>query len=191
MTTELLINYVSTLFDISENDIGLLTHFFKASNFQKGAILEKENSVAQKLYFIRNGFIGTFSTEDGIEITTQIVGENNFTTGFNSFVSGVFSKENIQCITNCEVLYITKSDYETLTKESTIWSAFCKQVYEKAIVFNQQRTTDLLTLSAEKRYLKLLTEQPEIIQNVPIQYIASYIGIKPESLSRIRKKIIT
>ena len=191
MTIKPLINYVSTLFDISENDIGLLTHFFKTSNFQKGSILEKENSVAQKLYFIKNGFIRTFSNEDGIEITTQIVGENNFTTGFNSFVSGVFSKENIQCITNCEVLYITKSDYETLTKESTIWSAFCKQVYEKAIVFNQQRTTDLLTLSAEKRYLKLLTEQPEIIQNVPIQYIASYIGIKPESLSRIRKKIIT
>ena len=55
---------------------------------------------------------------------------------------------------------------------------------------NQQRTTDFITLSAEKRYLKLMKEQPEIIQNVPIQYIASYIGIKPESLSRIRKKII-
>lgn len=63
--------------------------------------------------------------------------------------------------------------------------------YENAISFNQQRTTDLLILSAEKRYLKLLTEQPEIIQNVPIQYIASYIGIKPESLSRIRKKIVS
>lgn len=64
-------------------------------------------------------------------------------------------------------------------------------MYEQAIAFNLQRTTDLLTLSAEKRYLKLLAEQPEVIQNVPIQYIASYIGIKPESLSRIRKKIIS
>lgn len=82
-------------------------------------------------------------------------------------------------------------DYETLTKESEFWSVVCKQVYEKAITFNQQRTTDLLTLSAEKRYLKLLKEHPKIIQNVPIQYIATYIGIKPESLSRIRKKIIS
>ncbi|POS00802.1 CRP-like cAMP-binding protein [Flavobacterium croceum DSM 17960] len=191
MTIEPLINYISNLFDISNNDIRLLTHFFKNTNFSKGSILEKENIVAQKLYFIRNGFIRTFSNEDGIEITTQIVGENNFITGFNSFVSGFISKENIQCISDCEVLHITKSDYETLTKESAIWSTFCKQVYEKAITFNQQRTTDLLTLSAEKQYLKLLAEQPEIIQNVPIQHIASYIGIKPESLSRIRKKIIS
>ncbi len=189
MTIVPLINYVSNLFDISDNDIRLLTHFFKNATFTKGSILEKENTIAQKLYFIKNGFIRSSSNEDGIEITTQIVGENNFITGFNSFVSEVISKENIQCISDCEVLYINKSEYVTLTKESAIWSAFCKQVYEKAITFNQQRTTDLLTLSAEKRYLKLLTEQPEIILNVPIQYIASYIGIKPESLSRIRKKI--
>ncbi|MFV8326865.1 Crp/Fnr family transcriptional regulator [Flavobacterium sp. ZS1P14] len=188
---EPLIRYISFLFTVSDADIKLLTNFFKYENFAKGSTLEKENTVAQKLYFIRNGFIGTFSNEDGIEITTQIIGENDFITSFNSFVSGIISKENIKCISDCDVLYITKSDYDTLTKESVIWSTFCKQVYEKAIAFNLLRTTDLLTLSAEKRYLKLLAERPEIIQNVPIQYIASYIGIKPESLSRIRKKIVS
>lgn len=126
--------------------------------------------------------------EEGTEVTAQIVGKNNFITGFNSFVSEIKSTETIQCISDCEVLYITKSEYEILTKECDIWSAVCKRVYEKTITFHQQRTTDLLTLSAEKRYLKLLTERPELIQQVPIQIIASYIGIKPESLSRIRKK---
>lgn len=128
ITIGFLINYISSLFDISDNDIRLLTHCFKNATFQKGSILEKENTVAKKLYFIKNGFIRTFFNEDGIEITTQIVAENNFITGFNSFVSGVISNENIQCISDCEVIYITKSDYETLTKESAIWSVFCKHV---------------------------------------------------------------
>lgn len=191
MITEPLIEYVSNLVDITQGDINLLTHFFKPANFPKGSILEKEGKIAQKLYFIKKGFIRIFSNEDGIEITNQIVAKNNFITGFNSFVSETASSENIQCISDCEVLSITRSNYETLTRESAIWSTFCKQVYEMAITFNQQRTNDLLTLSAEKRYLKLLAEQPEIIQNVPIQFIASYIGIKPESLSRIRKKIFS
>jgi CRP-like cAMP-binding protein len=191
MTTEPLIKYISNLVDITDNDIKLLTHFFKPTNFSRGTILEKEDKIAQKLYFVRSGFIRSFFIKDGIEITTQIVGENKFITSFNSFTSGITSKENIQCISNCEVFYIAKSDYEILTKESIFWGTFCRQIYEKVIVHNQQRTIDFIALSAEKRYLKLLDEQPEIIQNVSIQFIASYIGIKPESLSRIRKKIIS
>ena len=138
MTIEPLIKYVSSLFDISDNDIRLLTQFFKYANFSKGSTLEKESTVAQKLYFIRNGFVRTFCNEDGTEITTQIVGTNDFITGFNSFVSGTVSKENIKSISDCNVFYITKSDYDRLTKESANWSAFCKKVYEKAIAFNLQ-----------------------------------------------------
>ena len=191
MTIDPLITYISNLVDIADNDINLLIHFFKPTNFSKGSILEKEDKVTQKLYFVRSGYARSFFCKDGIEITTQIVGENKFITSFNSFTSGITSKENIQCISNCELFYITKSDYEILSKESNFWGTFCRQIYEKVIVHNQQRTIDFISLSAEKRYLKLLNEQPEIIQNVPIQFIASYIGIKPESLSRIRKKIIS
>ena len=191
MTIDPLIKYTSNFVHFSDKDVKVLTQFFKYENFSKGSTLEKENKIAQKLYFIGSGFIRTFCTEDGTEITTQIIGNNNFITGFTSFVSGELSKVNIKCIPDCEVLSITKVDYDKLTKDIATWSTFCKQVYENVIAFNLQRTTDLLSLSAEKRYLKLLTEQPEVIQNVPVQYIASYIGIKPESLSRIRKKIIS
>ncbi|WP_136666763.1 Crp/Fnr family transcriptional regulator [Flavobacterium sp. H122] len=175
----------------NENDIRLLEQAFKTAYFTKGTFLEKENSIAQNLYFISKGYIRTYYYEEGNEITTQILGKNNFITSFESFVTHSISIENIQCVTDCEVLYITKSDYTMLNNESTFWSAFCKQLYEKTITFHRQRINDLLTLTAEKRYLKLLDKQPEVIQNVPIQYVASYIGVKPESLSRIRKKIIS
>lgn len=191
MTIAPLVKYISNIVDLTDNDIKLLAHYFKPDNFSKGSILEREGKISEKLYFVTNGFIRSFFYKDGIEVTTQIVGGNKFITSFNSFTSGITSKENIQCISNCEAFFITKSDYEILTSESVFWSVFCRQLYENVIVHNQQRTIDFIALSAEKRYLKLLNEQPEIIQNVPIQFIASYIGIKPESLSRIRKKIIS
>jgi CRP-like cAMP-binding protein len=191
MPIDPLIKYVSSLADITDHDVSLLKQFFKPAHFLKSIALERENTVAQKLYFITNGFVRISFTDDGTEVTTQLVGPNNLTTSFNSFVSGTPSSENVKCISDCEVLYITKSDYNELTEQSANWSAFCKKVYEKAISLGQQRTKDLLTLSAEERYLKLLAEQPNLIQNVPIQYVASYIGVKPESLSRIRKKIIS
>jgi len=191
MTIEPLLNYVSAFIDVPAEEAMLWSHYFKSSEFPKSTILEKENKIAQNLYFLTEGFIRSFHFEDGTEITTQIVDKGNFITSFESFNSKSISKENIECISGCKVLYITKSDYEVLHNDSLIWSLVCKKVYEKTIAFNQQRTTDLLTLSAEKRYSNLLKEQPEIIQNVPIQYIASYIGIKPESLSRIRRKIIS
>ncbi|MEO8515355.1 MAG: Crp/Fnr family transcriptional regulator [Flavobacterium sp.] len=191
MTIEPLFKYISDFINVSDKDVRLLRQSFKYANFSKGSILEKENTVAQKLYFIKSGFLRTFYIEEGTEITTQIVRGNSFITGFNSFVTGEFSNVTVQCISDCEVLYIIKADYDRLTTDIAAWSTFCKHVYEDTLRFSLQRTTDLLSLSAEKRYLKLLEEQPEVIKNVPIQYIASYIGIKPESLSRIRRKIIS
>lgn len=193
MSLEPLLNCISKLVEKpkNKNDIRLLEQVFKTTSFQKGTLLEKENSIAQNLYFISDGFVRTFYYNEGNEVTTQVLGANNFITSFESFVTHCISSENIQCLTDCNVLYITKSDYTMLSNESTFWNAFCKQLYEKTITFHRQRINDLLTLTAEKRYLKLIDRQPEIIHNIPIQYVASYIGVKPESLSRIRKKIIS
>ena len=82
-----------------------------------------------------------------------------------------------------------KTDYDSLYQSIFNWEKFCKKVYEKTISASFQRTNDLLTLTAEKRYLNLMADQPEVIQNVPIRLVASYLGVKPESLSRIRRKI--
>ena len=67
---------------------------------------------------------------------------------------------------------------------------FSISVFQQSITYNEKRSRELSVLNAEQRYLKLMNDYPEIIQNVPIQYIASFLGMKPESLSRIRRKII-
>ena len=189
MEVEALINYISNYTKISPQEIELLRTCFKYEVFKKNTLLEAENTISKKLYFIKTGIVRGFYLENGNEITTQIVERNNFITGFESFATGRLSRVNIKCVTDCEVFYISKSDYETLGQKICGWEMFCKRVYEKTISSGIQRTNDLLTLSAEKKYLKLLSDQPEVVQRVPMQHIASYIGIKPESLSRIRKKI--
>lgn len=186
---EYLIEYMSDKVSVPAGDIELISKIFKAESLTKGTTLKKENSIAQKLFFINEGLIRVFHMNDGSEVTTQLVHKYNFVTSFESFVSQSHSDEIVRCITDCNVLSITKKDYDQLTKDCTTWSIFCKKVYEYVINHNQQRALDLLTLSAEQRYLKLLHDHPEIVHASPGQYIASYIGIKPESLSRIRKKL--
>jgi len=191
MTTQPLLAYLSNRFTVTEADAELLAACFKYSAYPKGTVLEPPDKIAGKLYFVLNGYIRVVRFEEGAEITTHIAGKDNLVTAFHSFNAGVASTELVHCISTCEVLWLTKADYQLLTEKCTLWSSFCKYIYEKVITTAQQRTSDLLTLPADKRYLKLMNENPDFIQHVPIQYLASYIGIKPESLSRIRKKIIS
>ncbi len=191
MKHDKLIKLIDENIRIDRSDIELIVSSFEVVTVSKNELLEKENKVAKCLYFINSGFVRVFHIEEGIEITTQILGTSNFVTSFNSFITGSSANDNVKCVTQCELLRISKKRYNTLSKQSQKWSAFCKKIYERTIASSEERTKDILTLSAEKRYLKLISAQPEIIRNIPLQYIASYIGIKPESLSRIRRQVIS
>jgi CRP-like cAMP-binding protein len=79
---------------------------------------------------------------------------------------------------------------DALTAASPVMKDFSIRVFQQSIAYNENRSNELATLSAEQRYRKLIDSYPEILHNVPIQYIASFLGMKPESLSRIRKKVM-
>jgi CRP-like cAMP-binding protein len=186
-----LFELISQKMPLEEIDAGFIKNYFEPLIIEKNVLLEEQNRIANHLYFINDGFVRVFHIDDGVEITTQIHGNRKFVTSFNSFITGNRSMENVKSITECNLLRMTKEGHDSLFKQNSKWAGFCKRIYESAISTYEQRTNDLLTLSAEKRYLKLLSTQPEIIGNIPIQYIASYIGIKPESLSRIRRQVIS
>jgi CRP-like cAMP-binding protein len=126
----------------------------------------------------------------GDEITTLIISPNQFVTSFSNFIHELKSNENLECITNCEFYKIERSRLVELIDKGENFKKLSLMVFEQSVSTTQIRANDFATLTAELRYKKLIEQQPEIIQNVPIQYIASYLGIKPQSLSRIRKQII-
>lgn len=129
--------------------------------------------------------------QDNQEITTNIIDGPRFFTSYNHFVNRTVSNENLHCITDCELLRIKRDDVDITAKLGITQLDYSLQILQYHLEQNKQRTIDLTTLTAEERYLKLLQNNPSIVKNIPLKYIASYLGIKPETLSRIRKKTIS
>lgn len=97
------------------------------------------------------------------------------------------SNENIHCITDCEILRITLEDAQRTAITSQTQREFTIKLFEKLLIEAKQRNWEMANLTAEKRYQKFAKENPNIIQNVPLGYIASYLGITQRHLSRLRK----
>ena len=183
------IDYVSKYIPLNEVSIQIIENTFQYVKVKKNIMLEVENKTTKYLYFIISGYIRVFYTKNGEERTTQINCPSRFITSFQSFISQNLAYDNVQTISECDLLRITKTDLDQLNEQIENWGIFGEKIYEQALIYNEERTRDMILLNAEERYIKLMQTHPDIIQNVPLQYIASYIGIKPESLSRIRRQI--
>lgn len=187
-----LLKDIGTQIPLSELDIELCKKYFEPILYPKNKVIEEAGKVSQYLYYIVSGFMRLFYYDDnGDEVTIHINCPHGFFTSFSNFSNQTRSDVNIECITDCELLKITKPDFDILMQQSITWKNYSVFVLADSMTYNENRAKDLATLTAEQRYLKLMESNPEIIQNVPLQYIASFLGMKPESLSRIRHKIIT
>lgn len=177
---------------LSEFDIELCEKYFESILFPKNKVIEEAGKIPQYLYYIISGFMRLFYYDNnGDEVTIHINCPHGFFTSFSNFTNQTQSEVNTECITDCELLRITKPDFDALMQKSITWKNYSVFVLADSMTYNENRAKDLATLTAEQRYLKLIDTHPKIIQNVPLQYIASFLGMKPESLSRIRRNIIT
>lgn len=187
---EKLINIINKTVNLSADDVQLCNQFFETVLISKNTILEEQDKIPAYLYFISSGFVRLFyKDENGDEITTNLSSSNAFIASFMSLIHQKKAKENVECITECEIVKIHRNNLLALIDKSENFKQFSLIIFEHAITSTENRANDLATLSAEQRYKKLMENQPEILQNVPIQYIASFLGMKPESLSRIRRQI--
>jgi hypothetical protein len=127
--------------------------------------------------------------QNGNEVTTHINCPPGFFTSYSDFIDGRVS-ENMWNASQIVSFEDFQGRSGPADHESQAMKDFSISVFQQSITYNENRSKALSVLNAEQRYLKLMEDYPEIIQNVPIQYIASFLGMKPESLSRIRRKII-
>lgn len=176
---------------LSDSDITLCEKYFKPVLYPKNCVIEEEGNIPKYLYFVVSGFVRLFHYNDkGDEVTTHINCPPGFITSYFNFNSETKSNENLECITECELLRITKTDLDLLTNQSTVFKDFSILIFQQSLAYNETRSKELSTLTAEQRYQNLIKKHPEILHYVPLQYIASFLGMNPKSLSRIRKKII-
>ncbi|EJL71420.1 Crp/Fnr family transcriptional regulator [Chryseobacterium populi] len=186
-----LIHLIEQYVDLSELERNYCRQYFEPASYSKNHILEEEEKIPRYLYFVVSGFVRLFYYNDkGDEVTTHINCPPGFITSYFNFINQTKSEENLECITPCELLRITMSDLDMLTEQSPAFKDFSILIFQQSLSYNERRSKELATLSAEQRYLKLMSEYPQILQNVPMQYIASFLGMNPKSLSRLRKQII-
>lgn len=174
---------------IEDADRQAIVANFEPVSYPKRTILVKENTIVKYMYFINTGYLRTYYFSDGMEITNNINCPMGFMTAYNSFAFQEPSQETLECITDSNLLRIEKHRLETLFSQNPKWSETGRIVNERIALYNEERARQMVSTSARQRYLTLITEHPDFVQHVPVQHIASFIGIKPESLSRIRKAI--
>lgn len=179
---------ISSYIELDQQDKELVKTIFRYEFVEKGNCLIEAGKPTDKAFFILSGYLKYFKMlESGDELIVHLYVPENFAISLKSFFLGTKAEESLEAITDCEVLSISKSDLENLYSINYKWHSFGRKLLESALIEKEERVIEQLTLTAQDKYIKLLKNQPDIIQNVPVKYIASFIGIKPESLSRIRK----
>ncbi len=161
----------------------------RKARFPARAFLLREGEISRKMFFVEKGCLRTAINSHGRDITTQFFFEGSVVASFESFRSNRPSPISIRSVDPSTVLILLKKDFERIlrdfpeTKEMLLEMAFRRfEVYSRLF-------TSYLTQTPRQRYLTLLREHPEIIERIPQHYIASYLGITPVSLSRIRHKL--
>lgn len=169
----------NTLFNIEEVEV---------LSIPSKTMLLEEGKIADKLYFIRKGCLRLFFYNEGKDITFQFFFEGDFVASFDSLYKGTPSLFSLESIEPSEVMFIKQEDfYNEIENNSSL-----RKVYEEKIIerfsFYQHLFLSRIKNTPQQRYEELLKEYPNIIQRVPQHYIASYLGITPVSLSRIRNR---
>lgn len=157
----------------------------------KGDFLIRENQVCRKLYFIHQGAVSVFILKDGNEHIKDFSLHNKFITAYTSFQTENPSSIYLRAEQNCELTWWSKPVLNSLMNNNIHWTALAKNISDYLFMRKEKREISLLLDSAETRYLNFLKEYPQAFQAFPQYLIASYLGVRPQSLSRIRKALGT
>lgn len=155
----------------------------------KEEVLKKNGTSEKYLYFILKGSRGIMLYQNNNYLCIDLCYEGDFFGDYLSFLTGQKTELEVRCFEPSTLFRIDKQNFEALTK-TEYGVQVCKAASDGLYIHKQTQQLDLLTKTAEQRYLEMLEYQPNIVQRTPNKHIASYLGITPESFSRIRKKIM-
>lgn len=181
--------YVLRFVAFSEEDLEFLRGMLYKREVPKGKFLLEAGQVCRHVAFINQGHFRIFSIVGDEDITYNFAFDGNFFGDYASFVTQQPSSEAHQALEDAEVLMLEYNTLQEGYKARPILERFGRLIAEFIIVGMAQRNRSLLFLTPEERYLDLMKVRPKVISNIPQHYIAGYLGIQPESLSRIRKRL--
>lgn len=185
---ENLLDHINKTIPISTELRQAIQTAFKKEAFLKEELLLKEYKQVRKLYFINKGILRTYYVHDGKEVTSWFYVENQFVTSWYGFYKQETSYEYIEALEDCSVFSIEYQDYMKLIDRYQKFERFARILAEDQLTFIDSFSKGYLFMSAKDKYNLLLTSIPDIELRVKLGYIASFLGISQETLSRIRSR---
>ncbi|HMF73899.1 MAG TPA: Crp/Fnr family transcriptional regulator [Flavitalea sp.] len=181
--------FISKYVKLSDIELEDITNKFKRKVVKKNSYLLRQGDTCKDLVFVQTGCLRLYYLKDGVEVSVWFAFQQSSAIEIYSFISENPSNYFLQAIEDSEVLYLPKAELNKLYQNQPKMHEMMRNFWEDVILNLINRFTALQKDSAEKRYLDLLN-RPTYLEKIPQKYLASFIGVTPTSLSRIRKQII-
>ncbi len=183
-----IIDAISSFCTVSEPEMAEIAKFFTVAQLKKSEYFLKEEQVCKKICFLNTGLIRHYYATDHHEVTRWMSLPHDFTTSLRSFILQIPSIENLQAVIDCELIVIDRKAFDFLIQKNEAFKTFYIKALEYNYITVEDRVFSLIKKSAEERFEWLAKTQIRFIQQVPVMYTASMLGITPRHLSRLRKK---
>lgn len=181
---------IDQIINLTKDEKLLIEQYFKGKSLSKGELWIEEGQYCNQIAFIKKGICRIFyNDQDGNEVSFFFMPENNFISSYTSFLTLTPTKENIEAVGDVEMLVVNREDLEKLSKEIPKVQIWRRIIAENLFILLERRISMLQSKTAQERYENMIKENGDILLKVPLQYMASFLGVTPQHLSRLRKNI--
>jgi CRP-like cAMP-binding protein len=185
---EVFFSHILEKVSLSDKEKELLKTYFTYKKLRKKQFLLEEGEICTYLSFVERGLLKSYNVDKkGVEHVNLFAWEGWWTSDLASFFKEEKAIFTIDAIEESEILMITLADFEKMTLEIPVMDRYFRMLFQNSLFTKERRLLGSVTYSAEEKYLQLAESNPKLLQRVPQNLIASYLGITPETLSRIKK----
>lgn len=183
--------YIQSYFDTRNEIAEVLSGRFVSEQLARNEFHTSIGSRHGDLSFVKSGYLRVYRSTEKKEVTQWISSPGEFATDLGPLMFDQTARYNIQAITDCELYTLSYSEYRKVQRELAEWPQIEKLFLAKCFMTIEDRIFSFISMTAEERYHFLLEFKPDLFLQVPHQYLASMLGMTPETFSRVRKKIIS
>ncbi|MFB9107434.1 Crp/Fnr family transcriptional regulator [Flavobacterium gyeonganense] len=187
---ETLINYLLQFGNLNKQQIDFVTSMSTELILRKEDYFSEAGKIAKQVGFVLEGILRVcYYNNNGEEITTYFIDENNFVVDLDSFDNQIPSSGYVQAIMDCKLIVFSKQNWEEIANTIVGWESIVNKIVKKSLIQKIERRSPLVSEDATTRYLAFMEKYPQLVNRIPLFYLASYLGVTQSSLSRIRKNI--
>lgn len=176
--------------EIPKTELSELIRHAKTININKDDFFLQEGDIPQRIGFVRSGVLRLFYIDStGKDVTKHFCTEHSLAISYSGFIQQQPSRFYIQALEKTKLSTIDKITYDYLLERNVCWQITARKLAEMVFIIKERREAELLLYDAQERYLRFLKDYPNLINRIKHYHISSYLGITPESLSRIRAQL--